>query len=58
MSSAFGKITLPGAVVYVSYGKPTKLDDVGCDGMYIEKVEIINMFLFLLWNKWKELIEA
>jgi len=24
----------------VSYGKPTELDDVGCDGLYIESAEI------------------
>ena len=24
----------------VSYGKPTELDDVGCDGLYIQSTEI------------------
>jgi hypothetical protein len=50
MTSTTGQIEFPGAVVYVSYGQPTEFDKVGCDGMYVEKVEIKNIILFLIYN--------
>lgn len=40
---------LPDIYVKIGWsGKPTEMDDVGCDGMYIESIEKTNEFDSLL----------
>lgn len=55
MSADTGRVEFPGAVVWVSYGKPTNIDKVGCQGLYIRKVLITNAPLFLLYRLWEKL---
>jgi hypothetical protein len=52
MAARNGRLDFPGASVWVSYGTPTEMDDVGCDGIYIEKVEVTDAQLYMLYLDW------
>ena len=55
MKASVMKIKFPGAVVWVSLGTPTAMDKIGCDGVYVRKVLITNIWLFLLYDIYEKI---
>lgn len=49
-ATSSGRKNFPGAVIWFSYGKPTKIDKVGCDGVYVRRVLITNALLYFLYS--------
>jgi hypothetical protein len=53
MAILSGKLDFWWGTVFVSYGKKTRMDKVGCDGMYVENIHFkskIHMLLFLIYR--------